>query len=223
MTTVSLVEDDPLFTELVTRALRRSKTIGIASIHVTAEEALSEIPWRKPDVILMDIKLPGMDGIECLRRLRHVCPAPTLRAVVLTEHEDSDLVFESFKAGARGYLLKDHISLPELSSTIKAVAADGGVMSPGIARKVLRHFEQLPGAADTLSEREGQVLYWLAHGLMYKEIADRLQIGLNTVRKHTGAIYTKLQVRSRTEAARHYFQSGVYPNLPPRSPTPSGF
>src|SRR5882724_7831015 len=106
MNTVSLVEDDASFSLLLTRALSRIKNIDVISVHSNAEEALRELPRRKPDVVLMDIKLPGMNGIECLRQLRKLSPSLLCHVLVLTEHEDSDLVFEALKAGASGYLMK---------------------------------------------------------------------------------------------------------------------
>src|SRR6266542_1577940 len=139
-TTVSLVEDDTSFSLLLTRALSRSKSIEIISVHSNAEEALRQLPRRNPDVVLMDIKLPGMNGIECLRRLRDLSPAVLCHVLVLTEHEDSGLVFEALKAGASGYLLKDRISVRELSAALGDVAAGGAVMSPNIARKVMNYF-----------------------------------------------------------------------------------
>ena len=206
MTTVSLVEDDTSFSLLLTRALSTSKSIEIIGVHSSAEEALREFPRRKPDVVLMDIKLPGMNGIECLRQLPKLSPAVRCHVLMLTEHEDSDLVFEALKAGANGYLIKDRISLRELSTAIKIVCSGGAVMSPNIARTVMRYFGEPTAPVSGLSRREREVLSSLAQGLMYKEIADQLSISLDTVRKHLGSIYRKLHVRSRTDAVRHYLQ-----------------
>src|SRR6266542_4891477 len=179
-TTVSLVEDDTSFSLLLTRALSRSKSIEIISVHSNAEEALRELPRRKPDVVLMDIKLPGMNGIQCLRQLRKLSPALLCHVLVLTEHEDSDLVFEALKAGASGYLLKDRTSVRELSTSIKLVCSGGAVMSPNIARTVMRYFEERTAPASGLTRREREVLSRLSQGLMYKEIAETLAISLDT-------------------------------------------
>jgi len=206
MTAVSLVEDDSDFALLLTRAFSKSKGIEIIGVHSSAEEALIEVPRRKPDVVLMDIKLPGMNGIECLRQLRNLSPALLCHVLVLTEHEDSDLVFEALKAGANGYLIKDRISLRELSTAIKIVCSGGAVMSPNIARTVMRYFGEPAAPVSGLSRREREVLSSLSQGLMYKEIAGQLSISLDTVRKHLGSIYRKLHVRSRTDAVRHYLQ-----------------
>src|SRR2546421_5501428 len=202
MTTVSLVEDDSSFVLLWQRTLSKNKRIKIVSTHTTAEEALTELPHHKPDVVLMDIKLPGMNGIECLKRLLQIRPPLLLQVLMLTEYEDNKLVFEALKAGASGYLLKDRISVRDLAIAIKDVMTGGAVMSPNIARKVIRYIHEPSGSVGSLSDREMQVLLKLADGLMYKEIAGELSIALDTVRKHVGAIYSKLHVRSRAEATR---------------------
>ena len=210
MISISIVEDDIDFCELLVRALSKGENIRIASRHASAEEALKEIPLRCPDVVLMDIKLPGMSGIECLRRLRGSHPSLRSRVLILTEYEDSDLVFEALKAGARGYLLKDKVLLKDLWVMIQDVSVGGAPMSPSIACKVVRYFEQSAERSNLtggLSVREGEILDILSHGLMYKEIADRLNISLDTVKKHVGAIYKKLHVHTRTEATWHYFKN----------------
>src|SRR5437016_2465210 len=158
MTTVSLVEDDVNFGALLTRALSRSKSIRFVSIHTTAEDALRGIAQCKPDVVLMDIKLPGINGIECLRRLKILSPPLLCHVLILTEYEDSDLVFEALTAGASGYLLKDRISFRELSVAIRDVMRGGAVMSPMIAQRVVRCFQESPTSIGALSDREMEVL-----------------------------------------------------------------
>ena len=204
MTTVSCVEDDSAYCFLLTRALAKNKTIRILSVHSRAEEALQYLPSLQPDVVLMDIKFAGMDGIECLKRLKQVEPPLLMQVLMLTQHDDDALVFESLKAGASGYLLKDRISVKEVSVAIKTVMAGGGVMSPTIARKVIQSFPATTASFATLSQRETEVLRYLSDGLMYKEIAPKLDISLNTVRAHVGAVYRKLHVQSRMDAARDY-------------------
>lgn len=208
MTTVALVEDDSPFVLILTKALLKSKKIDIVGTYTTGEEAIREIPRRQPDVILMDIKLPGMNGIECLRRLRRLNPLLMSHVLILTEHDDSDLVFEALKAGASGYLLKDKISTGDISMAISDVAKGGAIMSPNIARRVVQHF-QSPSPSpslDALSDREMEVLANLSDGYMYKEIASNLSISMNTVRTHVSAIYGKLHVQSRAHATRRYHQ-----------------
>jgi len=206
MTTVSLVEDDSSFCVLLTRVLSKDKKIKILGVHPNAEEALKEIPQSKPDVVLMDIKLPGINGIECLRRLRNASPPVLFHALILTDYEDSDLIFQAFKAGASGYLLKDRISVKELSAAIKDVTAGGGVMSPIMAGKLIRYFLASPPSLSGLSNREMDVLADIAEGLMYKEIATKRKIALNTVQQHVVAIYSKLHVHTRAHATRCYLQ-----------------
>jgi len=176
----------------------------LISIHSSAEDALREIPRRKPDVVLMDLKLPGMNGIECLKRLKQIKPPLLCHVLVLSEYEENDLVFEAFKAGASGYLLKNRIS--ELAVAIKDVMAGGSVMSPVIARKVIRFFQGSPTTLSALSKRELEVLADLSGGLTNKEIAAKLSISENTVFRHVASIYEKLHVHSRVDAARHYPQ-----------------
>ena len=171
MITVSLVEDDSSFALLLRKALSRRKSIEIISVHSNAENALCELPRCKPDVVLMDIKLPGMSGIDCLRRLKLINPPLLCHVLILTEYEDSDLVFEALKAGASGYLLKDRTSVRELSTAIKDVHSGGAVMSPNIARKVIRHFHAPTRSLSGLTQRETEVLAFISDGLMYKEVA----------------------------------------------------
>jgi len=209
---VFIVEDDVAFCGLLTHALLETKKVRIVGTSRNAEAALREIPRTRPEVILMDIKLPGMDGIECLRRLKGFPPLSNASVLILTEHADSKYVFDALKAGANGYLLKDHIFVRDVSNAINDVQNGGGVMSPAIARKVISHFQKASPVAAALSQRENEVLHLLADGLMYKEMAARLGVSLNTIRKHVGAIYTKLQVRSRTDATRVFLQQH-YPKM----------
>ena len=209
---VFIVEDDEGFRELLTHALLETKKVRIVGTSRNAEAALREIPLAKPEVVLMDIELPGMDGIECLRRLKGFPPLSNASVLMLTEHADSKYVFEALKAGANGYLLKDHMFAGDVSTAISDVKSGGGVMSPAIARKVINHFQKPSPVAAGLSQRENEVLHLLADGLMYKEMAARLEISLNTIRKHVGTIYVKLQVRSRTDATRVFLQQH-YPKM----------
>lgn len=209
MITVALVEDDSPFALLLTQALQKCRRINIVGTYTTGEEAIREIPRHKPEIVLMDIKLPGMNGIECLRRLRQLSPPLMAHVLILTEHEDSTLVFEALKAGASGYLIKDRISVREISTAINDVVSGGAIMSPNIARKVIQHFHTPTSSLRALSKREMEVLADLSDGLMYKEIASKLSISMNTVRRHVAAIYTKLHVRCRTHATRHYHQRSM--------------
>jgi DNA-binding NarL/FixJ family response regulator len=206
MITVSIVDDDSRLCLLVTRALAGNEELSLASTHPTAEHALLEIPLRKPDVVLMDINLPGMSGIECIRRLRGISPPVPSRILILSGHDHDRLVFEALKEGADGYLSKDTLSTSDLSDAIKNVVSGGVPMTPNIARKVLNHFRRPASNLDDLSAREIDVLDHLAQGLPYKQIASRLGISLDVVRRHIKSIYRKLQVHSRTEATVRYLR-----------------
>ena len=201
---VSLVEDEDDLRLLLTRHLNRVPALECLAAYATAEAALEDIPRSKPDVVLMDIKLPGMNGIECTRRLLQ--QLPDLSVVMLTEHEDSDLVFEALKAGAIGYLLRRQATPQKIHEALQEVMTGGSPMTPRIARKVVRHFHMATESAElqSLSRRELEVLDGLAQGWAYKEIGPRLGISLDTARTHLKSIYRKLRVNSRTAAVVKY-------------------
>ena len=172
----------------------------------------------RPDVVLMDINLPGMSGVECVRRLRAVVPA--VQVVMLTVYEDTDLIFAALAAGATGYLLK-RTPPDELLGGIWDVHRGGSPMTGHIARKVVQSFREADraGDEDALSPREREVLDHLAQGYLYKEIAARLSISYDTVHTYVRRIYEKLQVHSRTEAvAKHLARPGQPARLPRRDP-----
>jgi len=198
--TVSIVEDDRRTRESLTALLRGASGVRLLGAHPSGEAALSALPAEKPEVVLMDINLPGMSGIDCVARLK--VQMPELRVLMLTTYEDSNLIFDSLRAGARGYILKNRPPA-ELLEAIQLVHEGGAPMSMRIARKVVTFFNELPGPApesERLSEREAQVLAALAKGLLYKEIGTQLAISENTVRTYVKRIYEKLHVQSRTEA-----------------------
>ncbi len=163
-----------------------------------AESALEDIARNRPSVVVMDINLPGMNGITCTRTIKERWPS--IQVMMCTVYEDDDKIFDALKAGATGYVIK-RAPIEELLDSIKQVHAGGSPMSAGIARKVVSSFRTIPLAPDEkLSERETQVIDLLADGLRMKEIADKLNLSVNTVRTHARHIYEKLQVQSRTEA-----------------------
>ena len=204
MTTVSLVEDDADYRELVRRSLHSDRRLRIVSSYATAEEALNRLPFEKPSVALVAIKLPILDGIECVRRLRAIRPALPTQFVMLTGRDEDEFVFSALKAGARGYLLKNHTTMKKLIVATQEVAAGGSPLTPLIARKVVMNYELPQRPAVLLSLQEQKVLLLLSQGFMYKQIAAELGISLNTVRKHLRSIYAKLGVHSRTDAAMHF-------------------
>jgi DNA-binding NarL/FixJ family response regulator len=201
---VIVVEDNRGLREQLVQILGSAKDIRCVGAFGTAEEALKEVPARKPDVVLMDIKLPGMSGIECVTELKRLLPA--LQIIMVTVYEDSERLFRALKAGANGYLVK---SGPpnQLLEAVRDVSGGGSPMSSHIARKVVQHFHLIgpsTAEAENLSPREQQVLGLLAEGFIYKEIGEKLKIGVETVRTYVKSICQKMHVRSRIEAvAKH--------------------
>jgi DNA-binding NarL/FixJ family response regulator len=202
---VSIVEDNEKLRVTLARVLNRADGFSCVSQYASAEEALKDLPHAKPDVVLMDINLPGMNGVECVRQLKQI--APQTQVMMLTVYEDTENIFNALAAGANGYMLK-RTSSKELLDAILDVHRGGSPMTMHIARKVVQSFQRVAPAqpAENLSEREQQVLDLLSHGLMYKEIADKLQIGYETVHTYIRRIYEKLQVRTRTEAVAKFLR-----------------
>jgi DNA-binding NarL/FixJ family response regulator len=198
---VALVEDDAKLAAAVSVIIEDTGDMHCIGHVGSGEAALAQLPSLMPDVVLMDINLPRMSGIECAARLKTTLAA--VQIVMLTAFDDSEHVFESLKAGATGYVLK-RAPGAEIIAAVRDVHHGGAPMSGSIARKVVGYFaHQRPSPElDALSERELDVLHALEHGQQYKEIADSLAITINTVRKHIRSIYEKLQVHSRAEAVR---------------------
>jgi DNA-binding NarL/FixJ family response regulator len=170
-----------------------------------AEQAISEVPSIAPHVVLMDIHLPGMNGIEAVRQLKAMCPSTQF--IMSTVYEDDENIFESLKAGASGYLLKKTAPSRILDAIVE-VHTGGSPMSGQIARKVIASFQQKDSIEETplLTPKEKEILRQLARGLRYKEIADEMKISIETVRSHARHIYEKLQVQSRTEALNKIYK-----------------
>src|SRR6185369_9564582 len=176
------------------------------SHYPNAEDALKALPQDKPEVVLMDINLPGMNGVECVRQLKQAAPA--IQVMMLTVYEDTENIFNALAAGASGYMLK-RTPRDELLEAIREVHRGGSPMTTHIARKVVQSFQRTAAAApptENLSEREQQVLDLLSQGLMYKEIAEKLTISYETVHTYIRRIYEKLQVRTRTEAVAKFLR-----------------
>ena len=200
------MDDDDEVREHVTHLLAAASGFECVGTSRTAEDAVEDLPRWRPDVVLMDINLPGMSGIDCVRNVKSLLPCAQI--LMLTIYEDSEWIFESLVAGASGYLLK-RTSGERLLEAIGEVRAGGSPMTSHIARKVVQYFNRLPNVnpeVQALSARERDVLDRLARGRLYKEIADELGVSLDTVRKHLQSIYHKMHVHTRTEAVVKYLQ-----------------
>lgn len=204
MISVSIVDDEKELCQSIMTFVNGSPGFHCISAYNSGEAALKDLPEDKPDVVLMDINLGGMNGIECLEQLKTIVPA--MQIIMLTVYEDTDQIFNALAAGASGYLLKR--STPaKLLEAIREVHAGGSPMTSSIARKVVASFQKskrAPGKHPHLSPREEMVLDCLAKGLTYKQIADQLNISIDTIRTYIRRVYEKLHVQSRTEAVAKY-------------------
>lgn len=204
--TVSIVEDQEPLRNTLARVLNRAEGFKCVSHYGSAEAALEDLPQVKPQVVLMDINLPGINGVECVRRLKELIPDTQI--TMLTVYEDTENIFNALAAGASGYMLK-RTPRAELLEAIKEVHRGGSPMTTHIARKVVQSFQKpasTPEPTENLSPREQEVLDCLAQGLIYKEIADKLGISYETVHTYIRRIYEKLQVRTRTEAVAKFLR-----------------
>lgn len=203
--TVAVVEDDPQIRRSLEAILSRAQGVKCMATFTSGEEALQRLPELRPKVVLMDINLGGMDGVECVRQIARLNLG--LQILMLTVHEDSNAIFNSLAAGASGYLLKPPRAA-ELIAAIHDMIAGGAPMTSSIARKVVQSFGQAPPARETdkLSERETEVLDLLAKGYAYKEVAAQLGISYSTVHTHIERIYEKLHVHSRSHAIAKYLK-----------------
>jgi len=195
-----LVEDREDIRAQLAHTLGRSPSLHLMRAYPDGESALADLPSRRPDVVLMDINLPGLDGVECVRRLKP--KLPDAQFVMLTIYEDGERLFRSLTAGASGYLLK-RTAPQRLLAAIHEVREGGVPMTPEMARRVIRHFQETPQPSQDLqrlSPREREVLQQLAKGFRYKEIEDNLGLSAGTLRTYVASIYKKLHVHSRTEA-----------------------
>lgn len=201
---LAIVEDKAEFRESLARMLNDAPGFCCTRTYDSAESALEGIPAAEPDVVLMDINLPGMSGVDCVRKLH--TQNPNIRVLMLTVYENTENIYAALKAGASGYLLK-RTSSAKLLEAIQEVVDGGAPMSSAIARKVVQSFQEMKAVdekMESLSAREQEVLDMLAKGYLYKEISDKLQIGLGTVRTYVRRIYEKLHVQSRTQAVIKY-------------------
>ena len=203
---VALVEDNDDLRMSMKSLLKRSARLRVVADYSDAESALADLVPHKPDVVLMDVKLPRMDGVECARLLKSLLP--TVLIIMLTIHDDNDSLFNSILAGADGFLLKDTVP-SRLVEAIEEVCQGGSPMTPQIARRIVQRFRKTgsePANVENLTPREREVLEQLALGNRYKEISDNLGISLDGIRFHIRGVYNKLHVHSRTEAVLKFLK-----------------
>jgi DNA-binding NarL/FixJ family response regulator len=201
---ISIVEDDASLGGILSEIIRSSPDWCLRDHFSTAEAALEGMAADCPEVVLMDIQLPGMSGIQCVGALK--AAHPEVLVLMVTVYDNNERIFDALAAGASGYLLKRDIPT-KLMEALDDLLAGGSPMSSAIARKVVQHFQKSPPARNedhNLTPRERQILEQLAKGSLYKEIAWDLGIGFETVRSHIDNIYKKLHVRTRTEAVVKY-------------------
>ena len=211
---VLLVDDQRLMRDGLRTLLELEPDMTVAGEAADGEEALARFRETRPDVVLMDVRMPGMDGVEATRRLRAMDPAA--KVIILTTFDDDEYVFEGLRAGAVGYLLKA-LSGEELADAIRTVAAGGALIDPAVTRKVVSEFARLApparsidaGLAEPLSEREKEVLGLVARGLSNREIADTLFLAEGTVKNYVTTILQKIGVRDRTQAALRARELGL--------------
>jgi len=201
---VSIVEDNAPLRQIMSEWIGQAADMKLVRAYPDAETALAEMSRQKSDVVLMDINLPGQNGIECVRQLKQ--QLPSTQFLMVTVHMDTDLIFQALAAGATGYLLK-RSKRDEVLTAIREVNAGGSPMSRNIARLIVEAFQGVPPETpelEHLTERELHVLRLLSGGLMYKEIADKLNVSFNTVHTLSRRIYEKLHVNSRKEAVDRF-------------------
>jgi len=206
---VSIVEDNNRVRGSLAKLIELSDGFKCVSEHSTGEDALASLPKTKPEVVLMDINLGGMNGVDCVRQLKPLLPDTQI--VMLTVYENTDLIFQALSAGATGYLLKQ-TPPAELLAAVREVRGGGSPMTGHIARKVVASFQTSGNSSkefENLTPREKEVLDHLAKGFLYKEIAEAMSISYDTVHTHIRKIYEKLHVRSRTEAVAKHLGRGA--------------
>ena len=205
MIRTSIVEDDPTIRETLRSLFSFEEGFELFTAHSTAEDALVRLGGTCPEVVVMDINLPGASGIDCVRQLSQRCKRTQF--LMYTVHDDDHRVFEALKAGANGYILKS--STPdEILQAVRELHAGGSPMSAHVARRVVAHLrpQQAGGVSGAgLTEREQQILSLLAEGLLYKEIGERLGITVGTIKQHIHRMYEKLHVQNRTEAVNRFY------------------
>lgn len=199
-TTISIVEDDKRFCEVLQKVVREIKNAECISTYANGASAIKNIRYDHPDILILDIQLPDMSGVEVLKSIRE--QYPDMKIIMFTSFEDDEKIFQSLKAGANGYIVKNE-SLDNIVRAIEDIEQNGSPLSPQVAQKMITYFHetgQQTKDLDTLSDKEMEILQMLSIGLLYKEIADKRSISIETVKKHCSNIYRKLQVSNKAEA-----------------------
>lgn len=202
---IVIVEDDKEFLKGISRTLVLSEELEMLGTFISAEDFIKEVKVLNPEIVLMDIGLPKLSGIECMKQLKPLYPK--MQFLIWTTFEDDEKIFDALKAGASGYILKT-ATAQQLIQSIVELYKGGSPMSSSIARKVIASFHtpDIKKSEYNLTPRENEILEWLAKGYRYKEIAEKLFVSLETVRSHVHHIYEKLQVSSRTDALNKVFK-----------------
>jgi DNA-binding NarL/FixJ family response regulator len=211
MITVSIVEDLPEIRQGLSKLVSSQEDICLGKLYNNGELAVYDIPENPVDVVLMDINLPGMNGIECIRRLKSICPETQF--MIFTIYENDDKIFSALQAGASGYILKK-TEPNEILNAIRELHSGGSPMNSSIARKLVNIFQsktdkQVSEEAAVLTKREMEIIGLLSKGFLYKEIADKTGISFGTVRQHCFRIYEKLHVHNKTEAINKVYKNRV--------------
>jgi two-component system, NarL family, response regulator LiaR len=198
MITVSVVEDNPQYQDALVQCIRENEGFHLVASYASAEKAIADLPQKPPDIVIVDIQLPGLSGLDMVRVLKG--KLSSTEYLICTVQDDSETVFDALRAGASGYILKD-ATCSQILQAVTELTKGGAPMSPFIARKVIGSFRtDINDKNDTLSEREREVLQLLSKGLLYKEIAEQLSISRETVKKHLKNVYQKLHVQNKIEA-----------------------
>jgi DNA-binding NarL/FixJ family response regulator len=202
---ICIVEDLKDAREEIVSLLSLDKRFEMQNAYSNAETAAKELPLKQPDIVIMDINLPGMNGIDCIKKVKNTCPHTQF--IMFTVYENDENVFDALEAGASGYLLKK-TPMQKIVDSLIELHQGGAPMSMQIARKVIEKMQgnKTTGQFEALTFREDEVLHCLAKGLLYKEVANKLNITIGTVRQHIHNIYKKLHVQNRTEALNKMFK-----------------
>jgi len=204
MITISIVEDHDQFRNTLEIIIRGQNDLALVNSYSNAEKAMQDLPENPPDIVIVDITLPGMRGTELIVKLKTIMPQTQF--MICSIHDDNDTIFEALKSGASGYILKVPVTAEDILRAIHDLYNGGSPMSPFIARKVINSFQRstINEVHSLLSLREKDVLELLSKGLLYKEIAEELGVGTETVKKHLKNIYQKLHVQNKIEAVNKF-------------------